>query len=138
MERRAPERAGAGLASSRAIHAGYIEDRSARGARTPKTRRMTMTPPSILCIAAALTALAVGVAHAGGTVGTTLPAGFPTIEDTSLHQPLIGFGAAGAVTRTPVIFIHGNNDTPFPTPPCNPFGAMQAFAQFFADNGYST
>jgi len=54
------------------------------------------------------------------------------IEDTSLHKPLIGFGAAGAVTRTPVIFIHGNNDTPFPTA-CNPFCRVQAFAQYFAD-----
>jgi len=76
----------------------------------------------------------VGV-HAAGTVGTTFPAGFPAIEDTSLRLPVIGFGAAGPVTRTPVIFLHGNNDTPFPTA-CNPFGRMQAFAQFFADSGY--
>ncbi|HEY6512162.1 MAG TPA: hypothetical protein VI032_09300 [Burkholderiaceae bacterium] len=87
--------------------------------------------------AAALAALACTVVTAGGTVGTTLPAGFPAIEDTSLHKPLIGFGAAGPVRRTPVIFIHGNNDTPFLTP-CNPYGRMQAFAQFFADSGYST
>jgi len=85
------------------------------------------------CAGAALCTLA----HAGGTVGTTLPAGFPAIEDASLGKPLIGFGAAGPVHRTPVIFIHGNNDTPFPTA-CNPFGSMQAFAQFFADSGYST
>jgi len=77
------------------------------------------------------------LAHAGGTVGSTLPDGFPAIEDTSLHKPLIGFGAAGPVRRTPVIFIHGNNDTPFPTA-CNPYGRMQAFAQFFADSGYAT
>jgi pimeloyl-ACP methyl ester carboxylesterase len=81
--------------------------------------------------------LAAAAAHAAGTVGSTLPDGFPSIEDTSLHQPLIGFGAAGPVHRTPVIFIHGNNDTPFPTA-CNPFGRVQAFAQYFADNGYST
>ena len=68
---------------------------------------------------------------------TPLPAGFPAIEDASLGKPIIGFGAAGPVQRTPVIFIHGNNDTPFPTA-CNPFGRMQAFAQFFADSGYST
>jgi len=77
------------------------------------------------CAGAALCTLA----HAGGMVGTTLPAGFPAIEDASLGKPLIGFGAAGPVHRTPVIFIHGNNDTPFPTA-CNPFGSMQAFAQF--------
>jgi pimeloyl-ACP methyl ester carboxylesterase len=96
-----------------------------------------MTIARILCLAAILTAMTC-TAHAAGTVGTTLPADFPVIEDTSLHQPIIGFGAAGTVTRTPVIFLHGNNDTPFPTA-CNPFyGRMQAFAQHFADNGYST
>jgi pimeloyl-ACP methyl ester carboxylesterase len=41
------------------------------------------------------------------------------------------------VTRTPVVFIHGNNDTPYPTA-CNPFGRVQAFAQFLADSGYAT
>ncbi len=87
--------------------------------------------------AAALASLVVASAHAAGIVGNTLPPGFPSIEDTSLAKPLIGFGAAGAVTRTPVIFVHGNNDTPFPTA-CNPFGRMQALAQFLADNGYST
>ena len=87
-------------------------------------------------VLAALGAIA-APAYAAGTVGSTLPDGFPAIEDTSLHKPLIGFGAAGTVTRTPVIFIHGNNDTPFPTA-CNPFGRVQAFAQYFADNGYST
>src|SRR6185369_14305490 len=87
-------------------------------------------------VLAALGAIA-APAYAAGTVGSTLPDGFPAIEDTSLHKPLIGFGAAGTVTRTPVIFIHGNNDTPFPTA-CNPFGRVQAFAQFLADSGYST
>jgi pimeloyl-ACP methyl ester carboxylesterase len=88
----------------------------------------------LVCAAAALAV----AAHAAGTVGNTLPAGFPSIEDTSLGKPLIGFGAAGAVTRTPVIFVHGNNDTPYPTT-CNPYyGRMQAFAQHFADSGYAT
>ena len=87
--------------------------------------------------AAGIAALACMFSHAGGTVGNTLPADFPVIEDTSLHMPIIGFGATGPVHRVPVIFIHGNNDTPFPTA-CNPFGRMQAFAQFFADSGYST
>jgi len=36
-----------------------------------------------------------------------------------------------------VIFVQGNNDTPFPTA-CNPFGRMQAFAQYLADRGYYT
>ncbi|MBS0451861.1 MAG: alpha/beta fold hydrolase [Proteobacteria bacterium] len=88
--------------------------------------------------AAALAAfVAATAAHAAGVVGNTLPPGFPAIEDTSLARPLIGFGAAGPVVRTPVIFLHGNNDTPFPTA-CNPYGRVQALAQYFADNGYST
>lgn len=87
----------------------------------------------------AATALLLGAvcAHAAGTVGTTFPAGFPVIEDASLGRPVIGFGAAGPVHRVPVIFLHGNNDTPFATS-CNPYGRMQALAQHFADNGYST
>lgn len=85
--------------------------------------------------AAALTLAA--TAHAAGTVGDTFPADFPVIEDTSLGKPVIGFGAAGPVVRTPVIFLHGNNDTPFPTA-CNPFGRMLAMAQSLADNGYAT
>jgi len=97
----------------------------------------TAMKPLTRWAAAGLATLVCLAAHAGGTVGATLPTGFPAIEDTSLHKPLIGFGAAGPVQRTPVIFIHGNNDTPFPTA-CNPFGSMQAFAQFFADSGYST
>jgi pimeloyl-ACP methyl ester carboxylesterase len=73
--------------------------------------------------------------HADGVVGDTLPAGFPGLRDASLGTPLPGFGAAGAVSRTPVVFVHGNNDTPFPTA-CNPYGRVQAFAQFLADSGY--
>ena len=89
--------------------------------------------------AAAATATLLAVAaHAAGTVGKTFPPGFPAIEDASLkNTPLIGFGAAGPVTRTPVILIHGNNDTPFPTA-CNPYGRIQALAQYLADNGYAT
>ena len=89
-------------------------------------------------IAAGLTVVLVLVSRviAGGTVGTTLPSDFPVIIDISLGVPVIGFGAAGPVQRTPVIFLHGNNDTPFPTA-CNPFGSIHNFAQFFADQGYS-
>ncbi|UFZ07097.1 hypothetical protein LQG66_12665 [Bradyrhizobium ontarionense] len=71
-----------------------------------------------------------------GQVGTTFPAHFPVIRNFYLGKPVIGFGSeSGRVTRVPVIFLHGNNDTPFPTA-CNPFGRMQAFAQFFLDHGY--
>jgi hypothetical protein len=85
----------------------------------------------------ALAATVCMAAHAAGTVGNSFPANFPVIEDTSLGKPVIGFGAAGPVTRVPVIFLHGNNDTPFPTT-CNPFGRVQAFAQYLADHGYAT
>jgi pimeloyl-ACP methyl ester carboxylesterase len=89
-------------------------------------------------LAAGAFACALPGAHAQGTVGNTFPADFPVIEDTSLaNKPVIGFGAAGAVMRTPVIFLHGNNDTPFPTD-CNRFGRVQAFAQYLADRGYAT
>ena len=89
-----------------------------------------------LLLAAAGAALSLA-AQAAGTVGNTLPADFPVIVDTSLGKPVIGFGASGAVQRTPVIFLHGNNDTPFATA-CNPYGRMQALAQHLADNGWST
>jgi pimeloyl-ACP methyl ester carboxylesterase len=75
--------------------------------------------------------------RADGTVGFTLPADFPVIVDASIGKPLIGFGAAGEVRRVPVVFVHGNNDTPFPTA-CNPYGNVQAFAQYLANNGYAT
>ena len=87
-------------------------------------------------LAAAATTLSLA-AQAAGTVGNVLPADFPVIVDASLGKPVIGFGAAGPVQRTPVIFVHGNNDTPFPTQ-CNPYGRMQAMAQHLADNGYAT
>ncbi len=75
-------------------------------------------------------------AAAAGAIGTSFPAGFPTIDDASLGTPLIGFGASGPVRRTPVIFLHGNNDTPFATA-CNPYGQVHAIAQYLADNGYA-
>jgi len=83
-----------------------------------------------------LAAFALGGAQAD-TVGTTFPADFPVIVDASLGVPVIGFGAAGAVTHTPVIFLHGNNDTPYPTA-CTPFyGKVHALAQYMANNGYA-
>ena len=85
---------------------------------------------------AAFTCVAAATAHADGLVGNALPAGFPVILDASLGKPLLGFGAAGPVTRTPVVFVHGNNDTPFPTA-CNPYGSVQAFAQYLANHGYA-
>ena len=75
--------------------------------------------------------------HPNGLVGTTFPADFPRIIDASLGVPVIGFGGGqGRVEHVPVIFLHGNNDTPFPTP-CNPFGYIHNLAQFFLDAGYT-
>jgi pimeloyl-ACP methyl ester carboxylesterase len=72
----------------------------------------------------------------GPQVGTSLPADFPVIENFYLGAPVLGFGSdEGRVEHVPVIFLHGNNDTPFPTA-CNPFGHVHDFAQFFVDNGY--
>jgi pimeloyl-ACP methyl ester carboxylesterase len=75
---------------------------------------------------------------AGGaeSVGTTFPKGFPVILDHSLRTPVIGFGGRGPAKRTPVIFLHGNNDTPYPTDCNSTYGKVQAFAQYFADLGY--
>jgi pimeloyl-ACP methyl ester carboxylesterase len=69
-------------------------------------------------------------------VGTSFPDGFPAIENFYLGLPVLGFGSEmGRVEHVPVIFLHGNNDTPFPTA-CNPFGHIHDFAQFFVDHGY--
>ena len=69
-------------------------------------------------------------------VGTTFPGDFPVIENFYLGKPIIGFGSdEGRVSHVPVIFVHGNNDSPFPTA-CNPFGYIHGVAQFFLDNGY--
>jgi hypothetical protein len=64
-------------------------------------------------------------------IGTTFPARFPVIGNFYFGKPVIGFGSdIGPVEHVPVIFLHGNNDSPFPTA-CNPYGSVQAFAQFF-------
>jgi pimeloyl-ACP methyl ester carboxylesterase len=78
-------------------------------------------------------------ARAAGPGGPSLPEDFPVILDASLGDPVIGFGAGGEVTRTPVIFLHGNNDVPFPDNTCQPLqGNIRRLAQYLADNGYST
>src|SRR3954466_8978147 len=89
---------------------------------------------SVVLTGLAVAALAAGGASASGKVGTTFPAGFPAITDASLGSPVLGFGAAGPVRHTPVIFLHGNNDTPFATS-CNPYGQIHAIAQYLAAPG---
>jgi pimeloyl-ACP methyl ester carboxylesterase len=89
--------------------------------------------------AVALALLAAGSsspAAASGPVGTTLPNDFPVIMDRALGKPVIGFGAKGPVRRTPVVFLHGNNDTPFPTT-CSALGHIHDFAQYFHERGYA-
>ena len=82
---------------------------------TEENRMKSLTRAAARLLLAASACLAVASAHADGGVGSTLPADFPAPLDASLGEPLLGFGAAGTVTRTPVVFVHGNNDTPFPT-----------------------
>ena len=90
-----------------------------------------------LAVLTAALAAAAPAAAKSKELGTSFPAGFPTIVDASLGAPVIGFGSAeGPVARPPVIFLHGNNDTPFPTA-CNPlFGKLQDFAEYFLAHGY--
>jgi pimeloyl-ACP methyl ester carboxylesterase len=73
-----------------------------------------------------------------GQLGTAFPPDFPVIKNYYLGVPVIGFGSnRGPHTHVPVIFLHGNNDTPFPTT-CNQFfGHIHDFAQFFRDSGYA-
>src|SRR5690349_2817700 len=100
----------------------------ARRGRTWRT--LTMALAMLLVLAPA------SRGSAADAVGTLFPPDFPVIIDASLGVAVIGFGAAGRVQRTPVVFLHGNNDTPFPTV-CNPLGRIHAMAQFFADHGYA-
>jgi pimeloyl-ACP methyl ester carboxylesterase len=87
-------------------------------------------------VAALVSAFVVpAAATAAGTVGTSFPAGFSTPVDASLGVAVIGFGAAGPVDRTPVILLHGNNDTPYATA-CNPYGNVHDLAQYLVDHGY--
>jgi pimeloyl-ACP methyl ester carboxylesterase len=83
---------------------------------------------------ALLGALALSGAGAAA-VGTSFPADFATPTDASLGRPVIGFGASGPVRRTPVILLHGNNDTPFPTL-CNPYGDVHDLAAYLETRGY--
>ncbi|HWH31585.1 MAG TPA: alpha/beta fold hydrolase [Egibacteraceae bacterium] len=73
----------------------------------------------------------------GPRIGTSFPEDFPVIVDHSLGVPVIGFGAKGPVTRVPVVLLHGNNDTPYPTDCNGAYGKIQALAQHFADHGYA-
>jgi pimeloyl-ACP methyl ester carboxylesterase len=91
---------------------------------------------ALVAMLALVSLVAARAAAASGTVGTSFPAGFATPVDASLGVPVLGFGAAGAVTRTPVILLHGNNDTPYASA-CNPYGNVHDLAQYLVDHGYA-
>jgi len=86
-------------------------------------------------VAALVLAAAPAAARAAEEVGTSFPADFPVLVDHSLGKPVIGFGAKGEVHRTPVVFLHGNNDAPYATG-CNTPGHIHEFAQYFLEHGY--
>src|SRR5262249_55051638 len=71
-------------------------------------------------------------AKKGPALPTSFPQGFAVPIDHDLAVPVIGFGGSEHrhLKHNPVIFLHGNNDTPFPTA-CNPFGGIAKIAQFF-------
>jgi pimeloyl-ACP methyl ester carboxylesterase len=100
---------------------------------------MTATNKPTRCIALVfgLAVLAAGVARAQDVIGAAFPASFPAIEDASLGVPVIGFGAVGSATRTPVIFLHGNGGTPYDTS-CGMWPTLiHSMAQYFANAGFS-
>jgi pimeloyl-ACP methyl ester carboxylesterase len=69
-------------------------------------------------------------------IGSTFPEHFPVPQNFYLGRPAIGFGSdIGPVEHVPVIFLHGNNDTPYPND-CSQSRRIQNFAQFFLDHGY--
>ncbi len=96
--------------------------------------------PWALVVAAVLAVGGAPSAMEGGAppveVGTSFPADFPTPVDHSLGVPVIGFGAAGPIARTPVILLHGNNDTPYPTDCNGAMGHAHAFATYLVNNGW--
>jgi pimeloyl-ACP methyl ester carboxylesterase len=96
-------------------------------------RRTVLVAVSALLLAAVAPAV-----HAEPTIGTTFPEGFEVPVDASLGTPVLGFGSAdGAVTRPPVILLHGNNDTPYPTSCNEHYGKIRDFAQFLLEAGWS-
>ncbi len=89
----------------------------------------------LACLLVAQTPAQAGGSAPAPAVGTTLPSDFPSILNPYLGTPVLGFGAHGHVDRVPVIFLHGNNDTPFATA-CNPFGYLHNAASYFLAHGY--
>src|SRR5262249_2511356 len=102
-----------------------------------KAAYVVLAAAFMLCSEAGVSAAPFGPIGSQSSVGTTLPTDFPVIVNPYLGVPVVGFGSKlpGSRRHVPVIFLHGNNDTPFPTT-CNPFGYIHNFAQYFLENGY--
>ena len=96
-----------------------------------------LTAALMVCWEAGVSAAQPAPSGSQSSVETTLPADFPVIINPYLGVPVIGFGSklSSSQRHVPVIFLHGNNDTPFPTA-CNPFGYIHNFAEYFLENGY--
>jgi pimeloyl-ACP methyl ester carboxylesterase len=89
----------------------------------------------VLLLVVTLLAGAALTVPASAAIGTSFPAGFAPPTDASLGTPVLGFGADGRLTRNPVILLHGNNDTPYPTL-CNPYGDVHDLASYLESRGY--
>ncbi len=97
-------------------------------------RRRLLLSAALLLTAASAPAPAVAETQ----IGSTFPEGFAVPLDASSGAPVLGFGSAeGEVARTPVVFLHGNNDTPYPTTCNEQYGKIRDFAQSFLDAGWS-
>jgi pimeloyl-ACP methyl ester carboxylesterase len=80
---------------------------------------------------------ALGRSNGDAPIATAFPDGFRAPQDRALGAPVLGFGAAGPVARVPVVLVHGNNDTPYPTS-CNAdYGKMTALAAFLHERGWA-
>src|SRR5687767_4688990 len=85
---------------------------------------------------AASSLLAVPSSASARLPATSFPEGFPVINDASLGTPVLGLGGKGPVSRPPVILLHGNNDTPYPTDCNSAYGKILDFGGYLYDRGY--
>ena len=91
---------------------------------------------AVIAVLLPFSALGLASPSKGDQIGSTFPDHFPVIQNFYLGKPVIGFGSAtGPVEHVPVIFLHGNNDTPYATN-CSHHGRIQDLAKFFLDQGY--
>ena len=76
-----------------------------------------LTAALMVCWEAGVSAAQPAPSGSQSSVETTLPADFPVIINPYLGVPVVGFGSKLLSSRRhlTMIFLHGNNDTPFPT-----------------------